>query len=217
MKEKIEELGYAIVKAGVGSIPLAGGVLSELFSVAFSDPASKRREKVLLEMDERLQRLELEGFDIQKLSESEEFLTIALQVYNIALRTHHEGKRLALMNSMSNTPKLTIDENIKLMYLSYIDEFNEWHLRILSFLDKPSNHFNDTNKPNFYSGSKLGLLSTAYPELSSQKEICKQIANDLYSKGLIVYNSLTTTLSEQGLWQSGTSDFGRQFLRFISE
>ncbi|QZT34514.1 hypothetical protein HUR95_03825 [Caldalkalibacillus thermarum TA2.A1] len=44
MKDKIKELGYAIAKGSVSSIPLAGGVLSELFSVAFTDPATKRIE-----------------------------------------------------------------------------------------------------------------------------------------------------------------------------
>lgn len=66
MKDKIKELGYAIAKGSVGSIPLAGGVLSELFSVAFTDPATKRREQILLEMDARLKKLEEDGFDIDQ-------------------------------------------------------------------------------------------------------------------------------------------------------
>lgn len=217
MKDKIKEVGYAIAKGSMGSIPLAGGVLSELFSVAFADPATKRREQVLLEMDARLKRLEGEGFDIQKLAESEEFLTIAMQAYNIALRTHQAEKRLALMNAITNTPKLSIDENIKLMYLTYIDEFNEWHLRILSFLDNPSKYFQDNNKPNFYAAGKSAILLQAYPELSSRREFYDRIVTDLYSRGLIVYNSLHGIMTEQGLWQSGTSEFGKQFLKYISE
>lgn len=219
MKDKIKELGYAIAKGSVGSIPLAGGVLSELFSVAFTDPATKRREQILLEMDARLKKLEEDGFDIQRLAESEEFLTIALQAYNIALRTHQAEKRAALMNAITNTPKLSIDENIKQMYLTYIDEFNEWHLRILSFLDNPLKYFIDNNKPkpNLYMRSKSDILLQAYPELASRREFYDRIVTDLYNRGLIVYDSLHVMMSEQGLWQSGTSEFGKQFLKYISE
>lgn len=39
----------------------------------------------------------------------------------MALKTHQKVKRIALMNSISNTPELDIEENEKLMYLNYID------------------------------------------------------------------------------------------------
>lgn len=217
MKNNFKEVGYAITKGSVGSIPLAGGILSELFGVAFTDPATRRREQVLLEMDERLKILEEEGYDIQKLADSDEFLTIAMQAYHVALKTHQTEKRIVLMNAISNTPKLEIDENKKQMFLTYIDEFNEWHLRILSFLDNSAIYFEEGNKPNFTMAGKSSILVKAFPELSSQRVFYDRIVTDLYSKGLIVYDSLHTTMSEQGLWQSGTTEFGKEFLQFISE
>lgn len=217
MKDKIKEIGYAIAKGTVGSVPAVGGVLSELFGVAFTDPANKRREQILLDMDFRLRKLEEEGFDIQELSQSQEFLTIAIQAYHIAMKTHQADKRAALMNAISNTPKLSIDENVKQMYLTYIDEFNEWHLKILSFLDNPIKYFDQDKKPSFYAAGKAALLTIAFPELSSQRVFYDRIVMDLYRRGLIGYDSLHVTMSEQGLWQSGTSDFGKQFLSFISE
>ena len=217
MNEKTKELSYAIVKGGVGSIPVVGGVLSELFSVAFSDPASKRKEEVILAMDERLIKLEEEGYDIHKLADSDEFLTISMQAYNIAMRTHQHEKRLALMNAISNTPRLQIDENIKLMFLTYIDDFNVWHLKILLFMNDPLTFFNETNKPNISMGAKSSILISAYPELSNQRVFYDRIVTDLYSRGLIAHNSLHGTMSGQGLWQSGTTDFGKQFIGFISE
>lgn len=217
LKDKIKEVGYAIAKGSIGSVPMAGGVLSELFSLAFTDPATKRREQVLSDMDDRLKKLEEEGYDIQKLAESDEFLTIAMQAYNIALRTHQSMKRQALMNAISNTPKLSIDENIKQMYLTYIDEFNEWHLKILWFLDNPLSFFKENDKPNFYMTGKSDLLTRAFPELTDKRPFYDRIVTDLHSRGLIVYDSLHVTMSEQGLWQSGTSEFGKEFLNFVSE
>lgn len=217
MNEKIKEVSYAIAKAGVGQIPIVGGVLAELFSVAFSDPASKRKDQIILEMGERLQRLEQEGFNIQELSQNDEFLTIALQSYNIALRTHQKEKRFALMNAISNTPKLSIDENEKLMMLNYIDSFNEWHLKILSFLDNPTNYFTKENKPSYYMAAKSAILEDAFPELKSKRTFYDQIAKDLNDRGLIVYDTLHASMSEMGLWNSGTSKFGKLFLKFVSE
>ncbi|MDM5223021.1 hypothetical protein QUF86_20220 [Peribacillus sp. NJ11] len=217
MNDKIKEVGYAIAKAGVGSIPLAGGVLSELFGVAFSDPASRRREQILFEMDERLNKLESEGFQIDSLAENDEFLSIAMQAYNIALRTHQADKRAALMNAISNTPRLSIDENEKLMMLNYIDSFNEWHLRILAFSDEPKNYFNEKTKPNISFGGKSDLLIATFPELKSRRTFYDRIVRDLYDTGLILHESLHGTWSEQGLWASGTTEYGKNLLAFISE
>ncbi|MFS0687802.1 hypothetical protein AB1K89_00955 [Sporosarcina sp. 179-K 8C2 HS] len=212
-----KEVSYAIVKGAVGSVPIAGGVLSELFGVAFADPASKRREEVLMEMDNRLTMLEEEGYDINKLAESDEFLSIAMKAYSIALKTHQEEKRAALMNAISNTPKLSLDENEKLMFLNYIDQYNEWHIRILSFLNSPENYFTDISRPNISMGGKSSLLVSAFPELENRRTFYDQIVKDLKDRGLIVYDTLHTSMSEHGLWQSGTTDTGKSFLRFISE
>jgi len=217
VKANLKDIGYAIAKGSTGSIPLVGGIFSELFNVAFTDPATKRREQVLLDMNVRLQSLEVEGYDVGQLAKSDEFLTIAMQAYNIALKSHQEEKRIALMNTITNTPKLQIDENKKLMYLNYLDEFNEWHLKILSFLDNPVIYFEDSKKPNISIGGKSSILIEAFPELSSQRSFYDRIVIDLFNKGLIVYQSLHVIMSEQGIWQSGTSEFGKDFLQFISD
>jgi hypothetical protein len=217
MNEKIKEVGYAIAKGAVGSVPLAGGVISELFGLAFADPASKRREQILVQMDERLKSLEEEGYDVNKLAESDEFLSVAMQAYSIALRTHQEDKRIALMNAISNTPKINIDENEKIMFLNYIDQFNEWHIRILSFLNSPADYFTESNRPNLYMGGKSSILVRAFPELGNRRSFYDQVVKDLKDRGLIVYDSLHVTMSEQGLWQSGTSEMGKSFLKFISQ
>jgi len=216
VKDNLKDIGYAIAKGSTGSIPFVGGVLSEFFNLAFTEPATKRRDEVLLSMDNRLQKLEDEGFDIENLAESDEFLTIAMQAYSIALKTHQEEKRTALMNAITNTPKLKIDENKKLMFLNYIDEFNEWHLRILSFLDNSIIYFTD-NKPSFSMAGKSSLLTIAFPELTTQRQFYDRIVIDLFNRGLTVHESLHTTMTEQGLWQSGTSEFGKEFLRLISD
>lgn len=217
MKEKTKEISYAIAKGSVGSIPLAGGVLSELFGVAFSDPATKRKEQVIADMEERLESLENEGFDISSLGNSEEFLSISIQAYHIALRTHQTEKRVALMNAIYNTPKLTIDENEKLMFLNYIDQFNEWHLKILWFLNNPNEAFIDKQRPNHYTGSKSLLLEAEYPELKIRRNFYNQIVKDLYSRGLINTESLNVTMTGDGMFSSSTTESGKNFIKLITK
>ncbi|WP_246120630.1 hypothetical protein [Bacillus nitratireducens] len=72
-------------------------------------------------MDSRLHALEEKGFNISKLADNEEFLTVFMHAYSIALKTNQKVKRIALMNSISNTLEFGIEENEKLMYLNYID------------------------------------------------------------------------------------------------
>jgi hypothetical protein len=212
-----KEIGYAIAKGGIASVPVAGGILSELFGIAVTDPATKRREQVLQDIDQRLNQLEKEGLDTISLANNEEFLSVVLQAYNIAIRTHQADKKAALLNAISNTPKMTsIDDNIKHMFLMYIDEFNEWHLRILLLFNNPREFFGE-NLPSYYMGGLSMVLTDAYPELKERREFYDQAFKDLYSRGLLNTESLHGTMTGEGMLQPRTSSFGKQFIEFISE
>ncbi|MCM3109973.1 hypothetical protein [Lederbergia lenta] len=216
MKEKAKEVGYAITKGAIGSVPIAGGVLSELFSAVFNEPATKRKEQVIYDIENRLQYLEKEGVNLEELKENEEFLSIAMQAYNIAMRTHQVDKRAALMNSIFNTSRLLIDENEKLMFLNYIDQFTEWHLRILSFLNDPRLAFEGKQLPNYYMGGKATVLEYAYPELENRRTFYDQVVKDLYSRGLIIHESLHVTVTGNSMLGSSTSETGKKFIEFIT-
>jgi hypothetical protein len=52
-----------------------------------------------------------------------------------AIRNHQKEKLEALRNAVLNSAeKNALDEDIKLMFVSLIDTFTPWHLRILSSL-----------------------------------------------------------------------------------
>ncbi|MEK5131979.1 hypothetical protein N2V80_27660 [Bacillus sp. FSL W8-0640] len=110
-----------------------------------------------------------------------------------------------------------IEENEKLMFLNYIDQFNEWYLKILSFLNSPESYFTAGNRPNLFSGGKATILVLAFPELGDRRDFYDQIARDLKNRDLIIYDTLHDTFSEIGMWQSGTTEIGKRFLEFISE
>lgn len=217
MKDSVKDVAYAMTKAGIGSVPYVGGVLYELFGLAFNDPATKRRDQVISNIEERLQLLESEGYDIKKLADNEEFLSITMQAYQIAMRTHQLDKRIALMNAIYNTPKLSIDENEKIMYLNYIDQFNEWHLRILMFLNNPRVALEGIKVPEYVMGGKETLLLEAFPELKERRSFYDQIVNDLYNRGVITINSLHGTMTANGMYSSSTTESGKKFIEFITK
>lgn len=121
------------------------------------------------------------------------------------------------MNAIYNTPKLSIDENEKLMFLNYIDQFNKWHLRILYFMHNPTSFFLGGSKPSYYMAGKATILEDAFPELKTRRDFYNQIAKDLYSRGLISIEYLGGTMTEQSLWHTYTTVTGKSFIQFISE
>jgi hypothetical protein len=213
MKEKSKETLYAITKGGLSAIPGAGGIISELFGVVVADPASKRREELLVKIDTRLIQLEEQGIDIEALRHNEEFLSVILQSYQIAIRTHQKEKIESLLNAVSNTPASKIDDNMKHMFLMFIDSFTEWHLRILEFVNNPRKYYDESP---FHMGGRSSLLEMHFPELKDRRSFYDQVIKDLYSRGLVSTDSLHTVVTGNGMLQSLTTELGRDFINFIT-
>ncbi|MEH7469970.1 hypothetical protein V7195_25955, partial [Priestia megaterium] len=179
MNEKTKEITYALLKGGLGSIPLAGGVASEVFGVIFSDPATKRRDRAMSDIVKKISLLEAEGFRVEELIENEEFVSVVIKAYNIVMQTHQEDKITALMNTIYNTPRLSIGENEKIIFLNYINDFTEWHLRILIYFNDPEGFYGNDNRPIYDRSPHISTLITdAFPELQGKREFYAQITRD---------------------------------------
>lgn len=197
-----------------------GGGLSELFT----EPASKRRDRILIEIDKRLEKLEFNSKynnNIQKLQDSEVFLTIVFQAYQVAMRTHQNQKIRALMNCIEHSAIDDIDENLQHMFLMFIDSFTEWHLRILVFLDNPEEFLQNYNiDKNSCSENFAQVFYTVYPQLNDKREFSGQVIRDLFDKGLIATDGSILGLPmapPDGLFSSRTTGMGKEFLKFISD
>lgn len=105
-----------------------------------------------------------------------------------------------------------------MIFVSFIDSLTPWHLRILKLFDNPKAWFeiNNITKPNIYSGGLSHILEVAYPQLRGRRDLYDQLFKDLFSKGLVSIDGLHTTMSEHGLYESRTTDLGKQFLNFIT-
>jgi len=220
-KEKIKDTGYALGKAVIGSIPVIGAAASELLSLLVSSPLERRREKWMSEIGERLLELERAGkINLEALKENPVFIDTVLAATQIALKTSEQEKLYALKNALINTAlSESPDQSEIQIFISLIDIYTIWHIRLLKLFDDPIKWFKDKSlaKPNYMSAGLKNIIDIAFPELQDKNEFCNIIWDDLYRAGLHKSGSLHAMMTNNGLMASRTTEYGKKFLKYISE
>jgi hypothetical protein len=214
------DIVYTGAKAVLSVIPLIGGPLKELFSAIVAPPLAKRQNEWIESIAEGLVELhnKVDSFDIDALSENESFITTVTYATIIALRNHKEMKIKALRNAVLNSAVGNApDDDLQLMFLNFIDAFTPWHLRILMFYNDPKawGEKNNINYPNWTLGGASSVLEHTFPELKGKREFYDQIVKDLHNRGLTTTSELHITTSRNGMFQSLTTNMGKDFLDFI--
>ena len=244
----VGDYAHAGMRAGLSLAPYFGGPLAEFFSLVIAPPLEKRRDKWLIEIFMRLKKLEeqVEGFKIENLAQNEIFISTLFYATQAAMRTHQREKIDALKNAVINSAlRPTVDENLQLMFINFIDRYTPWHLHILLLFDNPRSYgeCHGIKYPSRSSGGNLGtLIEFTFPELNKKQEFYDQIVKEMVSNGLlqqprklnpyqhgeqkVTEMDLRSFLppesvfqdikSEQGMFASLTTDMGKQFLNFIS-
>jgi len=212
---------YAIVRAGVGSIPIVGAAATELFQMVITPSLEKRRVEWMNSVAEELKKLEDKGqIRVEDLASNEVFLDTMLHASQAALRNSQNEKREALRNAVLNSALPNPpDESRQQMFVEWIDSLAVWHLRIFMLLANPQQWFKDNKRqpPEYFMTSSLsGLLAFAYPELGNQRALYDQIGKDLFNRGLIGIGEFHTTMSASGAFGNRATDLGREFLKFIA-
>ena len=221
MKEdKFKDLAYSIVKAGLGSVPVAGSFASELFTQIVMPPLEKRRIEWMHDIGERLAKLESQGdIDLSELQDNPEFIDAVIQTTQYALRTSEAEKITYFRNALLNTARgESTDQSESQIFLNLIDEYTVWHIRILKLFDNP-NHWFEINKlkppTNIMGGGLNIILEIAFPELKGRTDFYNLVWEDLSRAGLHKSESLGGMMTGSGLMQNRTTEFGRRFLQFI--
>lgn len=217
--EKVTDKVHSLTKDSLGAIPLAGSIASELFNMVVSPPIEKRRNEWMESVGQGLLALEVKIENLEeKLSNDNRFIDIALQASVIALRTSQKEKLEALKNVILNIANgQTIDESLQIMFLSFIEGFTIWHIRLLDLFSNPKEWLSKHGKNvgEYMSGSKTIVLEVAYPELARERTLYDLVWKDLYAKGLVVNDSLHVMMTSTGIFEKATSTFGDKFLNFI--
>ncbi|HXH93791.1 MAG TPA: hypothetical protein VNN25_19585 [Thermoanaerobaculia bacterium] len=220
-KPGVGDAAQAITKAAVSAVPLLGGPAAELVNAVFTPMLERRRQEWMEQVAEALRTLEdKRGIPIEELKNNEVFGDTVLQATQIALRTSQDEKRAALRNAAINAALPTAPaQSLQQMFLSFIDVFTVWHIRILKLFDAPEKNtvLVGARWPNLMMGGMAYILENAYPKIAGNRGFYDQVWRDLYSRGLVNTESLHSTMSAQGLAEQRTSGLGREFIEFISE
>jgi len=215
------DFAHGSAKAGLSLIPLVGGSAAELFNLVLAPPLERRRNEWMNSVAERLNDLEakLDVFDPADLGNNESFVTATLHATRIALQTHHEEKLEALRNAVLNAALPNApDDELQAVFLSHVEAFTPWHLRILAWIDDPGRwgELHGVKYPGLMAGGISTLLEAAFPDLKNNREFYDQIGKDLHNRGLISTDHFHSTMSESGLYQSRTTPMGKVFLSYVS-
>ncbi len=209
-----------VMKGGTSMIPVVGGAAVELIGL-INTPLERRKVDWLNDIAERLTVLETNGsVTAQQLQENPEFITAITHATQIAIRNHEQEKLDALRNAVINTAKgINIEDNFRIMFLSYIDLMSPLHFVILKYFKSPQGACieHGVNTQNYYMGAASQALEDCFPELRGRRVLYDMIYADLATKGLVMEGGLHTTTSGQGITQKRTTTMGDEFIRFVSE
>jgi hypothetical protein len=216
-----DDIIYASVKGGVGSLPIVGAIASELLGLIVAPPLEKRRNRLLTEIGQRLRDLEkAKRLDISSLTGNQLFIDTVLQATSYALKTSDEAKVTAFKNAIINTAlNDSAEDTTGQIFLNLIDSFTTWHIRILYLFNDPEEWFKKNGRPtpSYMSGGLNSVVTHAYPALKGQSELANIIWADLRGAGLHNSGDLGVMMTGSGLLAQRTTDMGKRFLKYIQD
>jgi hypothetical protein len=111
------------------------------------------------------------------------------------------------------------DADTQAIFFSLVDRFTPSHLRLLTLWDDPpawfSSHDLEPPPQAVMAGSRTQTVEAGLPEMQGRKDFYLLIASELGGAGVLTVN-LLGMVSGTSLMDRLTTDFGRQFVRFIS-
>lgn len=127
-----------------------------------------------------------------------------------------------IQDSVAKTAaRIDIDNDMRLMFLEYVQRLTPSHLRVLEFLDNP-HEYGERHSVTFGSymaGGVSTILEEAIPELKGRRGFYDQLVRDLHARGLINIdqNGIHVMMNDSGMFASRTTEEGKKFLTFIAE
>jgi len=172
--EPVEDKVHRLTRSVLSVLP-AGGALVELMQSVIMNPAEKRKEIWMEQVTDEINNLvNQEIVTLESLREDERFLSVFLEISNIAIRTHDENKRHMLKNAVVSAAKHTTqDETLESVLVGLVAQLQPVHLKLLQYVREPS------------AGSARRVLLQELPELGDDEDLLNQIWGELLSKGLV--------------------------------
>lgn len=203
----------------------------ELFNLIFTAPATKRRDDWIESLEQEIIKLQEQIPDIlQRIKNNENAISAIMYASPLAIKTSNPEKLKALRNIILNTIIYKDYEEYKIqMFLSFIDSFTEWHIRLLEYFSNPKNTANkyieNYKLPKSQRIHSMQPFWDIYPNMFNERPYLAIILEDLYSKNLLMVNKKVLTqmydfkdnFFKIGYpYNKGTTNLGDEFLKFIS-
>lgn len=199
----------------MSAIPGIGGPALEIFNAIIAPPLERRRAEWMEQLAQAFQVLKAHVGRLEELQSNEAFIDSVIQASRIAVSNNQHEKIDALKNAIINSGiSHNLDRSLQQIFLSYVDTFSVWHLKILDLADDPQGWFGrQPGDRNYQIGGLADMIEKAFPELQNREDFYRIIWKDLYAKGLVGQESLhvmgADTLSKK------TTTHGSRFVSFI--
>lgn len=202
------------VKLLLSSIPVGGPLIQAVFDVSKEYTLNKRQQEWRDHVESRLSKIEK---DIKDVGSNELFVTALVTGTYIAMKTSEQEKRDYLANGILNSLEESINETKLIIFLSLIDKYSIWHIKLLQYFQNPLS-YPEAKKTydGMYMGGRYSLVEAQFPYLCQDKELFEKIFKDLTDEGLISI-SINGLVSHESLGVKGTTVLGDDFLNFITE
>jgi hypothetical protein len=203
--------------AGVTAIPFVGGAVQILLDDVIAPSLDKRREAWFGKLGEVVDALSQrsERLDPARLANDEEFVSAVMQASRIAMGTHREEKLNMLRDALINLATSSPGDLLTSRFLRFVEELSPEHFLVLAYAADPAAWYDQKGMPrgSHYMGSPSTLMEHAGLPVSGQ--VLQLVLSDLDRVGLARIASLSTTMTEQGMWQTFATDLGHQLIDFV--
>jgi hypothetical protein len=216
---------HALVRGAVSGIPIAGGVLAEVFGMILVAPLERRCERWMQDVADRLKALEeRDPARFSALPNDDTFTTVLLQATQASSRAHTEEKRVLLRNAvMRSAGGVDLEADLQVTFVRYLDELLPSHVALLSAVSS-------NERDVAYVKSWEDLYSKVASDVggSLTRERFRLLMGDLNTRVLLRVNDLLEefpelgqgptilTTEESGNAMVRVTTLGRQFLAFVA-
>lgn len=213
-KEIIKESAEISAKTALSLIPFGGGTLVTcVWDSIKANTAQKRMNEWKNLIEDRLHTIET---TLEDIGNNELFASAMMKATDSALRTAEQTKREYLANVVRNSVLVPVEESRLMMFLDMIDRNTAWHLAVLQFFRDPTQG-GKRNANHYYMGAPSTVLQEALPEICKNMDMVRKIVRDLQQDGLLHQGDfLNTTMTAQGMVTPRTTEFGNEFLDYIT-
>jgi len=215
------EIVERAVEASLGSVPLIGNALAVTFVTAVTWRLQERREKWFTELAEAVEQLrgQMDGLSLESLTDNDLFTDAVVTATRTLEHTHQAEKIEALRNAVLNSvsPEAP-DADTQAIFLNLVDRFTPSHLRMATLWDDPPAWFASHGIPQpqaAFATSRTVTVEAGLPEMQRRKDFYLLVASELSGAGMLTAG-LVGMVQPPSLMSRLTTDFGRQFVRFIN-